>query len=46
VIQKLNANAEKANVALSALANAAKRTAVVSGKLTRAEMRQRRNAFS
>lgn len=45
-IQKLNANAERANVALSALANAAEITAVVSGKLTRAELRLRRNAFS
>ena len=45
MIQKLDANAEKANAALSALANAAKRIAVVSGKATSAEMRRRRNAF-
>ena len=44
-IQKLNANAEKANVALSALANVAKRNAVVSEKLTRLDLRRWLRAF-
>ena len=44
-IQELNANAEKANVALSALANVAKRNAVVSEKLTRLDLRRWLRAF-
>ena len=45
MIQKLNASAEKANVALSTLANAVRRAAVVSGNPTRAGLRRRRDAL-